>query len=205
MPSATKIVHSEVNLDENDEGELEEGLDNSEGSYDKVEEEGKPDEFFDVLDILDGRADQFNDDEPSVTLSRTNEILHISSDGEEEQEQDVDDEGGDHDMDAEGTNQLTPSDDEADVEALHTLGQYISNLDPSAKRKFSEGEGAAVAENVPHKKRKILKERNEAGAENEFAASGELEYDQHNILPRSDSSALQARPNSILRTFSLPL
>ena len=85
-------------------------------------------------------------------------------------------------MDPEPVDQFTPSDDEADVDALQNLGQFISNLDSSAKRKTSEGEGAAVVEdNPPRKKRKLLKERNEAGAENEFAASGELKFDHCSI------------------------
>lgn len=171
--STTKNVHFEVNLDESDEGELEDGLKISEGSYSEVEEEGEPDEFFDVLDILDGRADPLSDDEPSVTPPRKNGILHVPS--EEEPEQETDDGGEDHDMNTEGADRLTPSDDEPDLDALDDLGRFISNLGSSTKRKNSEDEGVAES-NVPPKKRKLLKERNEAGAENEFAASGELEY-----------------------------
>ena len=138
-----------------------------------MEEEGEPDEFFDVLDILDGRADPLNDDDkPSVTPSREKETLHDSS--EEEEVQEVYDEGDDQAVDT-----FTPLNDEGDVDALHNLGQFISNLDSSVKRKKSEDESVAVAENnMPRKKRRLLKERNEAGAENEFSASGELEYEQ---------------------------
>lgn len=177
-------------------------MNDSEGSYNEVEEEGEQDEFFDVLDILDGRADPFNDDEPSVTPPLKNETLHPPKEGEEDQE--VDDDGNDHKMDTEA-DQLTPSDDDADVDALHNLGQFISNLDSSAKRKNSEDEGiTAVENNVPRKKRKLLKEHNEAGAENEFAASGKLGFGHHSIPSLSDASVPQVRPNSILRTFSLP-
>ena len=137
-----------------------------------MEEEGEPDEFFDVLDILDGRADLPDDDESPVAPPRTNEALHPSF-SEEEQEEEVDHGEGDHDMDAEEAERLTPSDDEADVDALYSLGQIISNLDSSVKRKNTED--VPVAEiDVPRKKRKLLKERNEAGAEDEFAAAGEL-------------------------------
>jgi U3 small nucleolar RNA-associated protein 14 len=180
-------------------------LNNAEGSHSEVEEEGEHNEFFDVLDILDGRADPINDDEPSVAPPPNNEILRDSSE-EGEQEQEVDSDGDDHYMDTEVANPLTPSDDEVNVDALHNLDQFISNLDSSSKRKNAEDEGKTVAENnVPRKKRRLLKERNEAGAENEFAASGELEYDQCSISPHSDTSALQARPNSISRIFSLRL
>jgi len=94
-------------------------------------------------------------------------------------------------MDPEPDDQFVPSDDEADVAALQNLGQFISGLDSSAKRKSSEDGGVAVSEdNTPRKKRKLFKERNEAGAENEFAASGELEFDTCNTLPCSDNCVL---------------
>jgi len=133
-----------------------------------MEEGGEPDEFFDVLDILDGRAEPLSDDEPPATPSHRNETSRASSDEEE-----ADDDEDDQDMDPEPENQFTPSDDEADASALQNLGQFISDLDSSTKRKTSEDGGTAMAEdNAPRKKRKLLKERNEAGAENEFAASG---------------------------------
>jgi U3 small nucleolar RNA-associated protein 14 len=172
-PSATKGAHLEVCLDESDAGELRGGPDSAESSDSEVEEEGEPNEFFDVLDILDGHADPLSDDEPPTVPSRENEVSCDFSDKEEEGV--VDDNEGDQDMDPEPEDQLMPSDDEADVDALQNLGQFISALDSSAKRKISEDENAALAENnVPRKKRKLLKERNEAGAESEFAASGEL-------------------------------
>lgn len=140
-----------------------------EDSDSELEEEGEPDEFFDVLDILDGRTEPLGDDEPPTAPPRQNETSHAPSDNEEE----ADDDEDDQDMDPEPEDQLVPSDDEADVGALQNLGRLISNLDSSGKRKTPEGEGAAVAEdNAPRKKRKLLKECNEAGAENEFAASG---------------------------------
>lgn len=170
---ATKTVHFEVNLDESDEGEHGDVPGDVGGPDSEVEEDGEPDEFFDVLDILDGRADPLSDDEPPPAPSRQNETSHVSSDEEEEE---MDDSEDDQDMAPEPEDQFMPSDNEADVDALQNLGQFISNLDSSTKRKTSEDDGTIVAEdNVPRKKRKLLKEQNEAGAENEFAASGELE------------------------------
>jgi len=178
--SATKTVHFEVNLDEGDEGELEGGPSDAEVSDGELEEEGEPDEFFDVLDILDGRAEPLSDDEPPAAPARQNEPSRPSPDEEEE----AGDEEDDQDMDLEPEDQFMSSGDEADVGALQNLGQFISNLDSSSKRKTSEDEGAAVAEdNVPRKKRKLLKERNEAGAENEFAASGVVGSDLYGIPP----------------------
>lgn len=176
----------------------------SSGSDNEVEEEGRPDEFFDVLDILDGRADPLSDDEPSAPPPRQDEISHASSD-EQEEEQEADDDG-DQDMGAEEAGQFAPSDDETDVDALDDLGQFISNLDPSTKRKNSEDDGVIEAEgNAPRKKRKLLKERNEAGAENEFAASGEPESDLCGIPLHSNTWVLQAKPSLISRIFSLRL
>ena len=138
-----------------------------------MEEEGQPSDFLDVLDILDGRADPLSDDEPSVAPPPKDNVLRDFSD----EGQEMTDDESDHDMDIEGVDQFMPSGDEGDVEALDNLGQFISNLDPSNKRKTSEGEGAGVAEgDVPRKKRRLFKERNEAGAENEFVASGKPKH-----------------------------
>ena len=185
MSSAIKSVFFEVNLDESDEGGLADA-NSSKGSDNEVEEEGEPDEFFDVLDILDGRADPLSGGEQSAPPPRQDEISHASSD-EQEDEQEADD-NDDHDMDVEEAGRFAPSDDEADLDALDNLGQFISNLDPSTKRKIFEDEGLTEAEgNAPRKKRKLLKERNEAGAENEFAASGELERDLSGIPHHSNN------------------
>jgi len=176
-PSASKTDHFEVNLDEGDEGRLEGGPSDVEVSHSELEEEGEPDEFFDVLDILDGHVEPLSDDEPPAAPPRQNETSRVSSDEEDDQ-----------DMDPNLEDQFMPSDDEADVGALKNLGQFISNLDSSSKRKSSGGEGVAVAEdNVPRKKRKLLKERNEAGAENEFAASGGVGSHLYGIPPYSDN------------------
>jgi len=166
---ATKTVHFEVNLDEGDEGGLEGGPNGAEDPDGELEEEGEPDEFFDVLDVLDGRAEPLSEDEPSAAPVHQSETPPAPSDEEDE----AGDDEEDQDMDPEPEDQLMPSDDEADVGALQNLGQFISNLDSSSKRKTSEDEGTGVVEdNAPRKKRKLLKEHNEAGAENEFAASG---------------------------------
>lgn len=204
-PSATRTVHFEVNLNESDEGRVEDSPSSKEGSDSEVEEEGEPDEFFDVLDILDGRAEPLSDEEPLAGPSLEKQVPHASS-GEDEEEDEADDDGDDQDMDLGPGDQLVPSEDEADVDALQNLGQFISNLDSSTKRKTSEDGGTAVTEdNVPRKKRKLLKERNEAGAENEFAASGKLEFDLCGIPLYSDNCALQVTLNSISRIFSLRL
>jgi len=186
-PSTTKTVHFEVNLDECDEGELGGDSNGAEVSGSEMEEEGEPDEFFDVLDILDGRAEPLSDDEPPAAPPRQNETSSVSPDEEEEPGDDEDDQG----IDPESKDQFMPSDDEADVGALRNLGQFISDLDLSTKRKASENEGAAVAEdNVPRKKRKLLKEHNEAGAENEFAASGGVGFGVNGIPLYSDNLVL---------------
>ena len=172
--SVTKTVHFEVNLDESDEGEPGHGPGNSGGSDSEMEEEGEPNEFFDILDVLDGRADPLSDGEPSIAPSHKNETSQIFSAEEDGEEEANDDDEYHQDMDTGEADQFAPSDDEVDMNALHSLGRFVSDLDSSTKRKTSEGEGAVVTEdNAPRKKRKLLKERNEARAENEFSASGE--------------------------------
>lgn len=151
----------------------------------EAEVEGESDEFFDVLDILDGHVDPLSDEEQPTAVSREERTTHISSDEDEEGE--IDEGEVDQDMDPESEDQFAPSDDEADVNALQNLGQFISGLDSSTKRKTTEDEDAAVVEdNAPRKKRKLIQERNEAGAENEFAASGELEFESCNTPPYLD-------------------
>lgn len=139
---------ADVDLNEDDSGnDAPENEDDSEEDEDE-EEEGNPDEFVDVLDILDGKAEADNgSDDMDQTPGR-----HNSSGSEEESEDEQ---------------QPIPSDDEENPEALDHLDAFISNLETAAKRKAPDEEESNAPVGV--KKRKLLKERTEAGRENEFA------------------------------------
>jgi U3 small nucleolar RNA-associated protein 14 len=139
------------------------------------EEEGDPEEFIDVLDVLDGKGEVNNG---SDVESGQRKDPHLSRDTEEHDE-DVEitsDEEGDEEEGSEPEEDqeivLSASDAE-DVapEALEVLGNFISNLDPGKKRKAPADEDAnAQADAQRVRKRRMIKERTEGGIENEFSA-----------------------------------
>jgi U3 small nucleolar RNA-associated protein 14 len=146
------------------------------------EEEGDDDEFFDVLDVLDGRGDigTGSGDEsaakPKSAQASTSQVdaepptyeemeQDEGEDSEEDSEEEDDDEPQDQDM------TFDPSDDEEAPEALDQLNDFVSSLDVTAKkRKAPEEDGASTSADARARKRRFLKERTEAGDENEFRA-----------------------------------
>jgi len=140
-------------------------------------------EFFDVLDIFDGKAGVGSDEDtrsklPQKSLARDlheeDTILEeeewggVGESGFEEKEEDEDDssdgsEASDFQMSASDTEDASP-------EALADLENFLSKLDPaeSLKRK-PDGEPGSESRT---KKRRILSERTEVGEESEFGAKG---------------------------------
>jgi len=165
-------------VDLNEDEDMEEDAQHEdEGEADSDEEEGEEsgadDEFFDVLDILDGRAEppSFSNDEkedsnvskPKTTPKATEPSSPNSDDNGSKSE--GDDESGEDDQ---ISISLSDAEEEA-VGALDDLQNFISSLDPSSgsKRKAMTSEDDRNAPTQP-KKRRIIKERTEAGAESEF-------------------------------------
>jgi U3 small nucleolar RNA-associated protein 14 len=164
------------------ENEEEEEEDDDDGE----EEEGEDDEFIDVLDVLDGRGEI--DDESNVvgrprpTIEERGRRPFETGDGGDHED---DREGGDNtDSDdsmehpsADDDDELafTPSDiEDAPPEALDELQNFISALSPLSKKRkaldSADTSSSALVERSRKQRRLSLKERTEAGVENEFRA-----------------------------------
>jgi U3 small nucleolar RNA-associated protein 14 len=191
-----KFANVNLNEDEDMADVDERHSDNSKEGEDDDEEEGEDDEFIDVLDILDGRGEidteSSAEDPPKPTLENRGRKMLKPRDGAEEVDEDVgesgvddpeeDDDDDDDDASMEYSSDhnddklaFTPSDTEdAAPEALDELQNFISALNPTAKkRKALDGPDASSSSLVQRsrKQRRLsLKERTEAGAENEFRA-----------------------------------
>ena len=150
---------------------------------DEMEEEGNDDEFIDVLDVLDGKGEVDNGgDLGTVVKGRTNDSGTTEWDNEggsggedhdEEEGEDEDDNEEEGDSDADDQLAVSPSESEdAPPEALDHLQNFISTLDPSSKkRKAPAGDDTLPDdEGARTRKRRMIKERTEAGVENEFRA-----------------------------------
>ena len=138
---------------------------------------------MDVLDVLDGRGEpDFGDDKDVEGGARGKnaqggEATEDDEDDEDEDEDDEDDKGQDNACDEEMTDALAPSDTEQqpDEGALDQLGAFLSRLEPGKKRKADDASKDVNGDAPPPQKRRMLKERTEAGVEGEFgvhAASG---------------------------------
>ncbi|KAJ3885140.1 Utp14-domain-containing protein [Lentinula edodes] len=172
------VTFADVDLnedeDEDDAEPQESERDNGDADNEDGEESGEDDEFINVLDILDGRGEPLNDEDNDalpasfrgnlVLAKEGDEGMEDSADEEdEEDEKEVDDEGeGDEDR---ISISLSEAEDEADG-ALDDLQTFISSLDPTSsgsRKRKADGE-----EPEHSRKRRVIKERTEAGVESEF-------------------------------------
>ncbi|KAJ7453927.1 Utp14-domain-containing protein [Mycena galericulata] len=149
-----------------------------------AEEDLDSDTYIDILDVLDGKGEVYNEDsdgeqvpppnKPPIPLRDSVAGSHSDSGDNPEEDQDINSSGDDEESDSE---ELDAPDEENEIdtspEALTALHTFISGLPsdaaptPSAKRKApadADGSGA------PRKRRAlpVLKERTQAGAEGEF-------------------------------------
>jgi U3 small nucleolar RNA-associated protein 14 len=90
------------------------------------------------------------------------------SDDEDESDDAIEDSDDSEDSDEDHV--FSASDAENSPAALEELGKFISNLEPSAKRKVPLDEDSNTQNGVRPKKRRMIEERTEAGEENEFHA-----------------------------------
>ena len=181
-----------MDLNEDSDAQDEEDVEMSEGSdqeEEEEEEEGDPSEFIDVLDVLDGRGEPEDEDDtgrvekqdgPAGKDKRRGEP-DVDPEGEEENMDDEDagsrseEEGDDdEDEDEESDHIISASEDEDVGEAaLQELETFVSGLDAGQKRKVPDDDGTVDTVAASRaRKRRVLPERTEAGAENEFAATG---------------------------------
>lgn len=167
-PKGVRFADVDLNEDGSDmeDDHISEHNDDSE---EEEEEEGDPDEFIDILDVLDGRGEPDLGDEKEEM--ETIEGAERNEDEDEDEAEDEDeDEGEGEDAGEEGSDEegfALSADEEDAPEALEGLGTFISGLDTGKKRKADEAEASG---DPARRKRRIIQERTEAGAENEFAA-----------------------------------
>ncbi|KAK0220989.1 Utp14-domain-containing protein [Armillaria nabsnona] len=208
---AVRFADVDLNEDE-DVGEEE-----KDGSDVDEDEEGEDDEFIDVLDILDGRGEPDNstDNEAQPSSSKKPRLPNPAHARENAEERDTDEEEEEEESDEEDP--FTPSDeDEAAPEALENLQNFISTLDTSSKKRKPSAEDLPV--DAPPRKRRILKERTEAGEENEFRTHGagsKLNLDDllaplasqpDTLLSlKKSTKVLNPSSSSKIRTLSAPL
>ncbi|KAG2144709.1 Utp14 protein-domain-containing protein [Suillus bovinus] len=183
--------------------------DKLEEDEDEEMEDGDAENFFDILEVFDGKADA-EDDAPTKQATEKITISAVSGEiGESEDDQMPED---DH---SEEEDAVSASEDEASPEALAELENFISKLDPAGDKKRKSNDVSATQS--VSKKRRLMQERTEAGDEGEFGVSaggsGALKLDDL-LAPLASSSALTTLKNSIkvltstsnkTKTLSAPL
>ncbi|KAI0756427.1 Utp14 protein-domain-containing protein [Daedaleopsis nitida] len=221
------VRFAEVDLDEdqaetdaNDDEQMSEATDEE----DEEEEEGDPSEFIDVLDVLDGRGEPETGDDMSG-IKKDKPRTQPTREELEEVDEDEDMDGSssseaEEDSEQENeTGRISASEDEDGEEgesALQDLETFVSGLDASSKRKAPD-DGGHDSEPQRARKRRLLRERTEAGAENEFAATsggGKLNLDDllaplegqsSNLLSLKKSAKVLASTSGKIKTLSAPL
>ncbi|KAI0783149.1 Utp14 protein-domain-containing protein [Abortiporus biennis] len=214
-------VHFAVDLNEDEDEEKADSEkvtsdeEDEEDEEEEEEEEGETSEFIDVLDILDGRGDPMSEDDHNpgeVEVAKTKPTVFGSDEEENEDEggQDsgedsvVNDEDEDEEENSEQEEEDSDLDEEVDEDpnALTDLASFISGLDAGQKRKAPDDDETVEAEGKEERrqKRRILKEKTEAGVENEFAtSSGATKLNLDDLLAplaSSSSSNLQSLKKS---------
>ncbi|KAF9014157.1 Utp14 protein-domain-containing protein [Cyathus striatus] len=215
------VRFADVDLNEDEEDEL---------SEKEEEEEGDDDEFIDLLDVLDGKGevDMGSDDEATKKFKDSKlppKVLKPTSDDEDEDvgmedEDDSEEEDDDEKLEGEDVEMaFAPSDDEdMSPAALDKLQDFVASLNSSSKKRKTREEGDATEETKQERarKRRQIKERNEAGTEDEFRAqsSGKLNLEDLLNPLASQSAALQslkkatkvlAPTSSKIKTLDAPL
>ena len=175
---------ADVDLNEDSVEEADEDVDVDAASEENNEEEGDPSEFIDVLDVLDGRGDPDSGDD----MGEVERQDQASAKGNREGAEEGDGEGVDEDMERSEEDSDEQSEDEEETgivisasegeedeggdSALQELEHFVSSLDAGQKRKaLDEDDVQHGGDSKPARKRRLLRERTEAGAENEFAAA----------------------------------
>ena len=174
------VRFADVDLRENDDGdgvEMDDRDEEDDDDSEEEEEEGDDSEFIDLLDVLDGKGeiDIISDSENPSNRSPENSSLKIDDEDEEDAELSQQDTSSDSDSTSEEGEEeealdFDPSDDDEEMpDALDDLNDFISSLDfTSTKRKATED--PSEIGDTRARKRRLVKERTEAGAENEFRA-----------------------------------
>ncbi|OAX41009.1 Utp14-domain-containing protein [Rhizopogon vinicolor AM-OR11-026] len=193
----SRKILSEVNLNEDSDDVVSDAdsADKLEEDQDEEMEDGDAQNFFDILEVFDGKADEDND-VPAIQSKEKIEapMSGISDDVSELEEDEMSEDGMSED---EQEYAISESDREASPEALAELESFLSKLDPAEGKKRKSDDASATQSLV--KKRRLIEERTEAGAEGEFgvsaAGSSALKLDDL-LAPLQSSSALTALKKS---------
>ncbi|KAH7886384.1 Utp14 protein-domain-containing protein [Phlebopus sp. FC_14] len=176
-------------------------------------------EFFDILDVFDGKADveeakdndarrtskesksTLQDDREHETKVRTGTGTEADdTDERSDVETDEDNNGKDEEEEAEEDDEelhISASDSEdASPEALAELENFISNLDPADTKKRKPDDTPFTDARI--KKRRMVAERTEAGEEGEFGVRGSITLQLDDLLAplASTSTALASLKKS---------
>ncbi|KAG1813832.1 Utp14 protein-domain-containing protein [Suillus subaureus] len=172
--------------------------DKLEEDEDEEMEDGDADNFFDVLEVFDGKADA-EDDAPARQITEKVDVSGEASESEDDQMSE-DDHGEEEDA-------VSASEDEASPEALAELESFLSKLDPAEDKKRKSNDIS----------RRLMQERTEAGDEGEFgvASGGSRALKLDDLLaPLASSSTLATLKKSMkpltstsnkTKTLSAPL
>jgi U3 small nucleolar RNA-associated protein 14 len=192
------VVSDAVSMDEREEDE------------DEEMEDGDAENFFDILEVFDGKADADDDTPAKKIMEKIKDPMSNVSGEDSESEVDrmsEDDHGEEEDA-------VSASEDEASPEALAELESFLSKLDAAEDKKRKSNDVSAT-ESIP-KKRRLMQERTEAGDEGEFgvsAGSRALKLDDL-LAPLASSSTLTTLKKSMkaltstsnkTKTLSAPL
>ncbi|KAG1871579.1 Utp14 protein-domain-containing protein [Suillus subluteus] len=185
--------------------------DKLEEDEDEEMEDGDAENFFDILEVFDGKADAEDDAPAKQTAEKTKDPMSDASGEASESEDDQmseDDHGEEEDA-------VSASEDEASPEALAELESFLSRLDPAEDKKRKSNDVSAT-QSIP-KKRRLMQERTEAGDEGEFgvSAGGSRALKLDDLLaPLASSSTLTTLKKSMkpltstsnkTKTLSAPL
>ncbi|KAI0347583.1 Utp14-domain-containing protein [Trametopsis cervina] len=200
LGNAKSVRFTEVDLNEDSDAAMsapESGKGDS-GS-DEDEEDGDPDEFIDVLDVLDGRGEAESEDGLRVP-EPLHEVVPTGR-GEPSTHEESDADGDEPNVTSDGESSLSGDEMEADPSALQHLEEFITTLDAGTKRKEPGDESSPQihASDSRARKRRLLKEQTQSGVESEFAAHpGTTRLDLNDLLaPLSSSANLQSLQKSV--------
>ncbi|KAH7923802.1 Utp14-domain-containing protein [Leucogyrophana mollusca] len=194
----------EVDLNEEDDDDDD---DDDEDSDDDEEEEGESGDFFDVLEVFDGKAEEEEDRSKKVKETQGPKVV-VDDDDDDDDDEDVEDDGEDVDDDDDAEIDAasdTGSKISASDTALHSLSTFISTLPTSQKRKAGP---SPPDDGAPKPKRtRRLKERTEAGPEGEFGAqaSGLQKLNLDDLLAPLASSSSSSSALASLKKSTKPL
>ncbi|EMD42263.1 hypothetical protein CERSUDRAFT_110794 [Gelatoporia subvermispora B] len=230
-PLEVRQPEIDLNEDEDDEDVEMDSHRDAGSDEEEEEEEGDASDFFDVLDIMDGRGPPPEDADANESGGKTEQRserkngpdaaeTHATAEGDDKSEFTGDEEHDSESEESEGESDeaISASDVEEDenADALEHLQNFVTTLDAGQKRKVSEVD-AEDTEALRPRKRRVLKEKTEAGVENEFAAltgGGKLNLDDllaplagqsSNLLSLKKSTKVLASSSGSAKTLSAPL